>query len=162
MAVMGALVAGVAHEVRNPLFGMSAMLDAYDEELRAEHLGEFSDRIREQVTRLTHLMTELLEFGSQLQSAVAGTPAAAWGAINYTDSIVSGSVRKTKVWPQFDALRRDAEVGIAAPRASAVAPSQNAEVGIAQKYFCPLPSALCLPPSVLSSRASPCPTVKRR
>lgn len=67
MAVMGALVAGVAHEVRNPLFGMSAMLDAYDEELKAEHLGEFSDRLREQVARLTHLMTELLEFGKPVR-----------------------------------------------------------------------------------------------
>jgi signal transduction histidine kinase len=74
MAVMGALVAGVAHEVRNPLFGISAMLDAYDEELRAEHLGEFSDRIREQVARLTHLMTELLEFGKPVRvTKVPGT-----------------------------------------------------------------------------------------
>jgi signal transduction histidine kinase len=74
MAVMGALVAGVAHEVRNPLFGMTAMLDAYDEELKAEHLGEFSDRIREQVTRLTHLMTELLEFGKPVRvTKVPGT-----------------------------------------------------------------------------------------
>ena len=74
MAVMGALVAGVAHEVRNPLFGISAMLDAYDEELRTEHLGEFSDRIREQVARLTHLMTELLEFGKPVRvTKVPGT-----------------------------------------------------------------------------------------
>jgi signal transduction histidine kinase len=74
MAVMGALVAGVAHEVRNPLFGMSAMLDAYDDELRAEQLGEFSDRLREQVTRLTHLMAELLEYGKPVRvTKVPGT-----------------------------------------------------------------------------------------
>jgi signal transduction histidine kinase len=74
MAVMGALVAGVAHEVRNPLFGMSAMLDAYDDELRAAQLGEFSDRLREQVARLTHLMAELLEYGKPVRiTRVPGT-----------------------------------------------------------------------------------------
>ncbi len=43
------------------------MLDAYDEELKAEQLGEFSDRLREQVTRLTHLMAELLEYGKPVR-----------------------------------------------------------------------------------------------
>ena len=63
MSVMGALVGGVAHEVRNPLFGITSMLDAYGPELSQGELQEFEQGLRQQVTRLTQLMTELLEFG---------------------------------------------------------------------------------------------------
>lgn len=69
MSAMGALVAGVAHEVRNPLFGMSALLDAYEEEMKASDLLELSSSLRELVSRLTHLMRELLEFGRPVEIA---------------------------------------------------------------------------------------------
>ncbi len=67
MSAMGALVAGVAHEVRNPLFGMSALLDAYAEEMTTPDLQELSGGLRQQISRLTQLMRELLEFGRPVQ-----------------------------------------------------------------------------------------------
>jgi PAS domain S-box-containing protein len=70
MSVMGALVAGVAHEVRNPLFGMSAMLDAYAEEISTPELAEMGEGLREQIARLTNLMRELLEFGRPMPPAL--------------------------------------------------------------------------------------------
>jgi PAS domain S-box-containing protein len=64
MATLGAVVVGLAHEVRNPLFGMSSVLDAFASRFgdRPEYQHHLS-RLRAELERLKTLMQSLLAHG---------------------------------------------------------------------------------------------------
>jgi len=68
LSAMGSLVAGVAHEVRNPLFGMTASLDAFEALHPLDHEARAHvDVLRRQLDRLSRLMRDLLEYGRPRQ-----------------------------------------------------------------------------------------------
>jgi PAS domain S-box-containing protein len=70
MSAMGALVAGVAHEVRNPLFGISATLDAFESRFKSRtEYRRYFDVLKERVHRLSELMQQLLDYGKPLRLA---------------------------------------------------------------------------------------------
>jgi signal transduction histidine kinase len=64
MTAMGALVAGVAHEVRNPIFAISSTLDAFEARFGGTpELEKYFSVLRREVERLGHLMRDLLDYG---------------------------------------------------------------------------------------------------
>ena len=78
MAVMGRLTAGVAHEVRNPLFAISANVDALGLVLEGnQEVRELLDAVRFEVKRVNGLMVDLLQYGRPSVLVLADTTAGA-------------------------------------------------------------------------------------
>ncbi len=68
MKLLGQLTSGVAHEVRNPLNGIMAIMGALSKELSDDdRFQPYMQHMRNQVTRLTVLMGDLLAIGKPLR-----------------------------------------------------------------------------------------------
>jgi len=112
MAAMGALVAGVAHEVRNPLFSLTATVDALEAELRDRpEFVELAGLLRSQVARLTQLMRDLLDYGKpsglSLVTVSAGEPLRLAVRACATLAASKGVELATQVAPALPAVRVD-------------------------------------------------------
>jgi PAS domain S-box-containing protein len=75
LASLRSLVAGLAHGVRNPLFGISATLDAFEVRL-GEQVGfeRYMASLRAQVDRLSELMSQMSELGRPRQGNLEPGP----------------------------------------------------------------------------------------
>jgi signal transduction histidine kinase len=64
MSAMGELVGNVAHEVRNPLFSISATLDAFEvHSANRKEYQKYRVVLRRELSRLNQMMQELLDYG---------------------------------------------------------------------------------------------------
>ena len=64
LSAMGTLVAGVAHQVRNPLFGISSIVDAIEARFgEQQDYHRYLGVLRGEITRVNTLMRELLDYG---------------------------------------------------------------------------------------------------
>lgn len=63
LSAIGSIAAGVAHEVRGPLFGIAAALETIEERLDADELRPYFRTFQQELGRLSALMQDLLDYG---------------------------------------------------------------------------------------------------
>lgn len=103
MSAIGSLVAGVAHEVRNPLFGMTATLDALESRLGPVPEAEpFLQMLRRELDRLNTLMRDLLDYGKPPAAELVRQPLA---------PVIEGAVRACTPRAEERYVRIDNAVG---------------------------------------------------
>ena len=66
-AAMGRVVAGVAHEIRNPLFGISSIGQVFARELKTPAHQELAHALTAETKRLNQLVEELLVYGRPMK-----------------------------------------------------------------------------------------------
>jgi signal transduction histidine kinase len=77
VAAMGSLTGSVAHEVRKPLFAISANVDALEAQLRSSAspgVAETLAAVRTELSRMTRLMESLLSFGKPASQTLVDEP----------------------------------------------------------------------------------------
>jgi len=70
-AAMGRVVAGVAHEIRNPLFGISSVGQIFERELERPKHRELAGALVSETRRLNQLVEELLIYGRPMKLSLA-------------------------------------------------------------------------------------------
>lgn len=75
LALMGQMVSYIAHEIKNPLFGISSAAQVLAREVGSDESGRLSGAMLSEIDRLSRLLEELLVFGSKRTiDKVAGDP----------------------------------------------------------------------------------------
>lgn len=114
MSALGHLVGGLAHEVRNPLFAITATLDALLSNLDGSPVNESVrhalEGLMEPTSRLSELMSELLEYGKPLAGNLA--PGSLGGAIQEALDDCRALAQRKGVRLRAELRDRDLSVGM--------------------------------------------------